>query len=185
MTVPPEQPAENRGGVPAGGAVLLSAGGRRFLRYWSLNVALARAGGWGRIPGFGHDDPLARSGWNVGIGLLRAACGGHAAGLQPRPTALDRLGWRRRRPSRCGNGSGGGAGGCGAPCKDRCSVLAPWRNPLQRVRPGRDGLPGPGRRRRMVRDVAPFRGRSFLRDRNTVPHHEQALRASVEEAHQV
>ncbi|HLY54080.1 MAG TPA: hypothetical protein VKS60_00900 [Stellaceae bacterium] len=35
---------------------MLPPGDRRFLRYWSLNVALARSGGWESIPGFGYDE---------------------------------------------------------------------------------------------------------------------------------
>jgi hypothetical protein len=41
-------------------AAVLSPGGRRLLHYWSLNVMLARAGGWGWIPGFSYDPPEQR-----------------------------------------------------------------------------------------------------------------------------
>jgi hypothetical protein len=38
----------------------LSPGGRRLLCYWSLNVMLARAGGWRWLPGFSYDPPEQR-----------------------------------------------------------------------------------------------------------------------------
>ena len=35
---------------------MLSLSHRRFLKYWSLNMTLARSGGWGWTPGFSYDD---------------------------------------------------------------------------------------------------------------------------------
>ncbi len=45
--------AETAEGLPS---AALTKGRRRFLRYWALNVAFARQGGWGSIPGFAYTD---------------------------------------------------------------------------------------------------------------------------------